>query len=168
MNNYNRIQTPTGRCDEKLTAGDTSLIALNLSATDYAILMTARYFFASFANPNGAAWVSIMLYSDDFFPNHYDSPRIVQSVLALVHEIRTSRRSMLRFSNPHCLDCANIVTAAERHLIAILQDVRAGKLSSATTHTMMLCEGHETKGVLDAVERLLVTSEKSEVCASKS
>ena len=168
MSKNNHIQRPTQRCDQAPNAGDTSLIALNLSAMDYAILMAARYFFTSFADPNGAAWVSVVLSSDDFFPGHHDSPRMVQAVLALVHEIRTSRRSTLRFSSPHCLDCVNIVTAAERHLTAIIQDMRAGRFSSATTHAMLLCEGHEIKGVLDAAERLLGTSGNSEFCAAKS
>lgn len=151
----NPIQFPTQRCDQKPVPGDTSLIALDLSATDYAVLMAARYFFAAFANPEAATWLSVMLGSDDFFPNHDDSPRVVQSVLAVVHEIRISRKSMLRFSNPHCLDCANIVTAAERHLISILSDMRRENLSSAATHAMLLCEGHETHGVMDAVQCLI-------------
>ena len=116
--------------------------------------MAARYFFASFAKAKGAAWLSVVLCSQDFFPHHSDSPAIVQAVLEVVHTIRTSRKSMLRFSNPHCLDCANIVTAAERHLMTILRNVRSGNLSGATTHAMLLCEGHETAGVLKAAARL--------------
>jgi hypothetical protein len=154
MNRHNRIHTPTQRCDQKPSAGDASLISLNLSVTNYSILMAARYFFASFANPSGAAWMSVVLCSDDFFPNHAYSSGIAQSVLAVVHEIRTSRQSTLRFSNPHCLDCANIVTAAERHLVAILRDVRSRNMSGAMIHAMLLCEGNDTKGVLDAAARL--------------
>jgi hypothetical protein len=164
MNKYNPIPIPTRRCDQKPAPTDTTLIELNLDATDYATLMSARYFFASFANPEGAAWLSVILCSQDFYPNHFDSPAIVQAVLEVVHKIRTSRTSMLRFSNPHCLDCANIVTAAERHLMAILRDVRSSNLSGATTHAMLLCEGHETAGVLSAAGRLTDILENKQTC----
>ena len=150
----NRIQPPIRRCDQKARPGDRLLTALDLCATDYSVLMTARYFFSSFANPNEASWMSVILSSEDFFPNHCNSPAIVQSVLRVVHAIRTSRKSMLRFSNPHCLDCNNIVTAAECHFIAILAHVRSGNFSSATTHAMLLCEGNDMTGVLGAVTRL--------------
>ena len=164
MSKHNLIPTSTQRCNQKPAPTDTTLIALNLDATDYATLMSARYFFASFADPKGAAWLSVVLCSQDFYPNHCDSSAIVQAVLELVHKIRTSRTSMLRFSNPHCLDCANIVTAAERHLMAILHGARSGNLSEATTHAMLLCEGHETAGVLAAATRLTDLLEKNRTC----
>ena len=154
MTKPNRIQPPTRRCDQKVSPGDRLLTALDLCATDYCVLMTARYFFVSFTNPKEAAWMSVILSSEDFFPNHCNSPAIVQSVLRVVHAIRTSRRPMLRFSNPHCLNCNNIVTAAECHFIAILSHVRSGNFSTATTHAMLLCEGNDMKGVLGAVTRL--------------
>jgi hypothetical protein len=164
MSKYRPLPNPTQRCNQKPAPTDTTLITLNLDATDYATLMTARYFFASFANPNGAAWLSVVLCSQDFFPDHSDSPAIVQAVLEVVHKIRTSRTSMLRFSNPHCLDCANIVTAAERHLITILRNIRSGNSSGAATHAMLLCEGHETAGVLAAAARLTQVLKGNQAC----
>jgi len=164
MSKHNPIPNPTQRCNQRPAPTDTALIALNLNATDYATLMVARYFFASFADPKGAAWLSVVLCSQDFFPHHSNSPAIVQAVLEVVHKIRTSRTSMLRFSNPNCLDCANIVTAAERHLMTILQNVRSGNLSGATAHAMLLCEGHETAGVLAAAARLTALLENNRTC----
>lgn len=155
MTKHNPIQTPFQRCDQRASAGDVSLVGLNLSATDYAILMVSRYFFASFANPKGGAWTTVILHSQDFFPAHTNSPEIVQAVLELVYKIRTSRRSVLRFSSPLCLDCANIVTAAERHIMSILQAVRGNQHSTAMTHAIMLSEGHETVGILRAAKRLV-------------
>ena len=148
------IYAPMGRCDQKPSPTDTSLIALNLASTEYAVLMTARYFFASYANPKGAAWMSVFLGCDDFFPGHKNALEIAQSVLQLVHEIRQSRTSTLRFSNPHCLDCANIVTSSERHLIMILRDLDERRTSSATTHALLLCEGNEIQGTINAARQL--------------
>ena len=161
MTKSNRIQPPIQRCDQKARPGDRPLTALHLCATDYSVLMTARYFFSSFANPKEAAWMSVILSSEDFFPNHCNSPAIVQSVLRVVHAIRTSRKSTLRFSNPHCLDCNNIATAAECHFIAILAHVRSGNFSNATTHAMLLCEGNDMTGVLGAVTRLTELTEEA-------
>lgn len=145
---------PTHQCDEEGVPGDKPLDALDLSATDYGVLMAARYFFSSFVDPSKAAWLSVMLGSDDFFPEHRDSLRVVQSVLAVVHEIRSSRSSALRFSNPHCLDCAHIVTGEERHMMAMMRDIRSGTHSGAVTHAMLLCEGNAVDGLLYAGEVL--------------
>jgi len=153
--NNHPMQIPQGRCGQKMQQIDTTLTALNLSAEDYGVLMAARYYFASFAQPEKMSWMTVILACDDFFPQYCDAPRMAQTVLAMVHEIRISRKSTLRFSNPHCLDCANVVTAEERHLVLMLAALRAGDTSPARTHALLLCEGNETDDLLRAAQVLI-------------
>ena len=100
----NALNIATGRCHQAAQEGDVSLTSLQLEATEYAILSAARFFFSSFANPETPSWMTVVIASEDFFPVK-DSPRIVQAILVVVHEVRLARKSTLRFSNPHCVDC---------------------------------------------------------------
>lgn len=149
------LNVPLRLCSQKNQPGDTCLSALDLSSTDYAILMAARYFFASFARPDDHSWMTVILSCQDFFPAQRDSLLVAQSVLALVHEIRISRKSTLRFSNPHCLDCANVITAEERHLMSMINAHREGRVSSAATHAILLCEGNGINRVLNSVAQVI-------------
>lgn len=143
------------RCGDTGGPNDMLLSELMLPSTDYAALMAARYFFSSLAKPSDAAWLNVFLCSHKFFPNQNNSAQVAQSVLAVVQEIRTSRRSTLRFSNPNCLDCSNFVTDEERHLVLMLRDTRFGSFSSARTHAMLLCEGNNIDALLQAVGQLV-------------
>ena len=142
------------RCNQSMMPGGTPIGELDLSPVEFSILCAARFFFASFAEPNSQSWLSVVLSSEDFFPKG-DSPLIVKNVLTMVHELRTSRKSVLRFSSPRCIDCSAILTAEERHIIMMLKELQRGSHSSASTHAMLLCEGNETGGLLKASETLL-------------
>ena len=150
----NALNIATDRCHQAAQEGDVSLTSLQLEATEYAILSAARFFFSSFANPETPSWMTVVIASEDFFPVK-DSPRIVQAILVVVHEVRLARKSTLRFSNPHCVDCQNNVTAEERHFISMFRKMRANGPEAAVIHAMLLCEGNQTSSLLESVTKLI-------------
>ena len=157
MNNRpknNALHIPKSRCHQAAQEGDVSLASLELEATEYSILSAARFFFSSFANPETPSWMTVVIASEDFFPVK-DSARIVQSILIVIHEVRVSRKSTLRFSNPHCVDCQNNVTAEERHFISMVRKMNSNRPEAAVTHAMLLCEGNQTTNLLVSVGHLI-------------
>ena len=150
----NALNIATGRCHQAAQEGNVSLTSLQLEATEYAILSAARFFFSSFANPETPSWMTVVIASEDFFPVK-DSPRIVQAILVVVHEVRLARKSTLRFSNPHCVDCQNNVTAEERHFISMFRKMRANGPEAVVIHAMLLCEGNQTSILLESVNKLI-------------
>ena len=150
----NALNIATGRCHQAAQEGDVSLTSLQLEATEYAILSAARFFFSSFANPETPSWMTVVIASEDFFPVK-DSPQIVQAILVVVHEVRLARKSTLRFSNPHCVDCQNNVTAEERHFISMFRKMSTNRPEAAVIHAMLLCEGNQTSSLLESVNKLI-------------
>ena len=137
------------------TNGQTGQVAMNSldpDYLDYAFLTAARFFFVSFSEASEDAWVSTMLSPESFFPGA-NSAEMMRRTLGVVHEMRLSRQSMFSYSNPRCLRCSAIVTADERHLLQMVQHVRAGRHSAAVLSAMMLCEGNDTDRMLHAVRR---------------
>ena len=98
--------------------------------------------------------MTVVIASEDFFPVK-DSPRIVQAILVVVHEVRLARKSTLRFFNPHCVDCQNNVTAEARHFISMFRKMSANRRKAAVIHAMLLCEGNQTSRLLDSVNKLI-------------
>jgi len=137
------------RCRGNLRRGETPLDAMNVDAVAYSFLTAARYFFVSFSESSEAAWVTVMLGSEHFFPGS-NSAEKMRRALAVVHEMRTSRRSTFRFSNPRCEHCASIVTQDERHLLQLVQHARSGRVSMLASSAMLLCEGQTTDRVIAA------------------
>ncbi|MEO0637941.1 MAG: hypothetical protein AAFY73_15020, partial [Pseudomonadota bacterium] len=74
--------------------------------------------------------------------------------LRYVQAMRLSRVNIFRFSNPFCACCQDKLTEHERLFISALGCVRDEAWSEASTHAMILCEGHSTSAMLDAAERL--------------
>lgn len=142
------------RCNQNNNTSNISIAELNLNAEDYAVLITARYFFASFAEPDQTLWTQPVLHSDAFFPHHSDHRANVQAVLHYIQTIRSTRRSVLMFSNPGCSCCSSIVTEPERHMIEILRNIQHGQRSKAHTHALLLCEGNDVGHVMQAATKL--------------
>jgi len=146
-----RGENKVSGCQNKLSSGDVRLSSLQVDMIDFGFLTAARYFFVSFTDKNQSAWVAAVLGSDGFFPDktHAEAMRLA---LAVVHEMRTSRRSCFRFSNPRCAGCSAIVTQDERYLLQLVQHARAGRKSQMASTAMMLCEGNTIDRVIRTAE----------------
>ncbi|MEM6890311.1 MAG: hypothetical protein AAF636_19575 [Pseudomonadota bacterium] len=139
-------------CPGQRSSGDTSLVALNADYIDFAFLSAARYFCVAFSDGDDkAAWVTAILGADSFFP-HGSSAEKMRRALSVVQEMRISRKSIFRFSNPRCQTCSAIVTQDEKYLLQLIQAVRKGQISQAASTAMLLCEGNTTEQLIAAAE----------------
>ena len=137
-------------CHAKPTGSDCYLASLQTDTIDFAFLTAARFFCVSFSNGDHCAWVTAILGAESFFPGPNSSEKM-RKALAVVHEMRSSRKSVFRFSNPRCTGCSAIITQDERYLLQMVQQARFGQMSKANSFAMMLCEGNATDRVLAAV-----------------
>lgn len=155
--------TNSRRCGQIDPNGrDVLLRKLNLDEFEFAVLSAARHFFASFASPSEGFWVSAFLRAENFFPGNA-SAETMRLVLDMVQKIRMSRKSTLRFSNPHCECCAPFATEEERYLVQMLQAAGRNDLSTLYMSSMLLCEGHETDHVHTSIRRVLAMKEKTDL-----
>ena len=139
----------TRSCSKLPTPRDIPIKDLDTDQIDQAFLSASRFFFLSFAESDSSAWLTAILGSQCFFHGP-GSAEIMRRALAVVHEMRTSRRSMFRFSNPRCAGCSSIVTQDERYLLQMIQAARRGESSKTASMAMLLCEGNPTDAVIGA------------------
>lgn len=139
-------------CNFPIRPGDIRLRDLDMDETDFAVLTAARFFFMSFSDASGSPWLTMFLSTEDLFPG-LNSAETMCRLLAVVHEMRLSRKSTMQFSNPRCERCTSIITEEERHLIQMIQAIRENRISRAASSAMLLCEGNEIDELLRLVER---------------
>ena len=148
----NMLNNPS--CNRVAQDSEILLDDLNLKPIEHSILTAARFYFSSFARPEESAWMNVVMFSERFFPGE-NSSKIAQALLIVVHEIRISRRSTLRFQDPVCINCKNKATTEERHFILMIKEVRLKRRATALTHAMLLCEGNNTSELLRAITKLV-------------
>ena len=141
-------------CNRVAQDDEISLDYLNLKPIEHSILTAARFYFSSFARPEESSWMNVVMFSERFFPGE-NSSKIAQALLIVVHEIRISRRSTLRFQDPVCIKCKNRATTEERHFVLMIKEVWSKRSATALTHAMLLCEGNKTSDLLRAINKLV-------------
>ena len=141
-------------CNRVAQDDEISLDYLNLKPIEHSILTAARFYFSSFARPEESAWMNVVMFSERFFPGE-NSSKIAQALLIVVHEIRISRRSTLRFQDPICINCKNRATTEERHFVLMIKEVWLKHSATALTHAMLLCEGNKTSDLMRAINKLV-------------
>ena len=132
---------------ERCEAGNVPLETCNTDAIDFGFFLAARYFFNSFSKYDPCSCVMKMLTIESLFPG-LDIAVEMRRSLACIHEMRMSRRSLLRFSNPRCKRCSAIVTQDELYLLRLIQHARAGCGSKVAFSALLLCEGNATELVV--------------------
>jgi len=128
-----------------------SLNSLGADGVEFAFLTAARFFFTSFSGQDPSEWVTAILGTENFFPGPYSAEKM-RRTLAVVHEMRTSRRSVFSYSNPRCPRCSNMATQDERHLLQMIQYARQGRHSMMVSSAMLLCEGQDTDRLIAAAK----------------
>ncbi|MEL6734315.1 MAG: hypothetical protein AAFO98_00315 [Pseudomonadota bacterium] len=83
-----------------------------------------------------------------------EGPAIAYAVLNVMRTMREARKSTFRYNNPGCSCCRKRVSNCERLLLNAFHLTRHGDRSSAQMELLMLCEGHDTRSVLTAMEQL--------------
>ncbi len=82
------------------------------------------------------------------------APATVFAVFHVIQQMRRSRRSCFRFSNPDCAGCAAQLCAHERLLLNTCRALARGRPDEAAAHAMILCEGNDTGPFLHEMARL--------------
>ncbi len=116
-------------------------------------LAIARYQFQSFAMPELESWSRALPHADRLFGRDA-APGLVCAVQRAVHAMRCARKSVFRFSNPDCGRCAARITGHERLLMNTLRSILADRPSDAEAHAMILCEGNDTRVLIDEMRAL--------------
>lgn len=136
-------------CDKRPSSDTIQLCTLAPDTIDFAFISATRFFFLAYAGNDHAAWMSAILGAPDFFPQG-DSNEAMRRTLLIVHEMRIARRSNFHFSNPRCPCCSAEATKDERYLLQMVQAARAGQVSNVASNALMLCEGSDTRGIIEA------------------
>lgn len=84
-------------------------------------------------------------------------PRMAFGLLRVLQAVRTKRRTVFRFVNPCCENCAVHLSHYERYLMRTIRFVRMGDLPSAQMEALLLCEGFDTGTTLQAIAELNTT-----------
>lgn len=141
-------------CPRQASGKETALVDAGFDQVEHSILEICRFFFQTFAQPTCQSWLHALQRADHVFdPEH--SAQTAFSILAMVQAMRASRKSSFRFNNPYCPGCAQLLTEHERQFMGVFRGLRAGHLSEAQTHAMLLCEGHDTTAFLDRTASLV-------------
>lgn len=141
---------PPNRCRHPKPSGHIRVTDAGFDAFELGTLEIMRHYFATFGNPATQSWMRALELSFVHFPQVTALTQSVK-ILAAVQAMRRSRRSMFCFSSPTCPDCAQVLTDAERHLMAAIHCIRIGRSREAQTHAMLLCEGNDATEFLAAV-----------------
>ncbi|MEM1363264.1 MAG: hypothetical protein AAGF94_16375 [Pseudomonadota bacterium] len=115
--------------------------------------------------PESQAWLYANSVAEYGFPR-LQAPLISARALDMVQGLRVSRRSNFTFSNPFCVQCAQIVTPHERLMILCLSAYRAERADQAEAHALLLCEGNPMERFLIETQNLaaLLPRRASEAC----
>ncbi|MEO9650243.1 MAG: hypothetical protein ABJ360_04015 [Roseobacter sp.] len=129
-----------------------SLVDAGYDPVEMAVLEIARCYWQTFAVPQSQSWLYAISYAERHFGGTASN-----KILSAVQAMRMSRISCFRFNNPVCPECAAIVSEHERQFINTFIAMRSRRRGSAETHAMILCEGNDTRSLLDRMDDLVQT-----------
>lgn len=124
------------------------------SAEQVAVLEIMRFFFVAYSDPGRHAWETAFSHARKAF-GETRGPVMAAKVLEMVQAMRYSRKSVFRFSNPYCECCRLRISNSERHMLDAVCALRRGDTVGARANALVLCEGFETDGFLDAARNLV-------------
>lgn len=121
-------------------------------------LSTARFFFQSYTEPDGHAWMDAFWRAEREFAVPYGAT-IAQAIVIVINELRSSRARGFAYQNPYCTNCSAFMTNEERYLVLSLRAIRKGNRTAASTNALLLCESEDTSRFLAALQRLVAILE---------
>lgn len=147
MDDFNTPRSCGGRPARK----ERYVAEMGYGVDERAILAIARHYFLTFADPASQAWMRAQMLARCTFEGDHGH-KVSDAVLSFVRELRMARNSSFRFSNPDCPGCANILCECERQIMGVIIAVRRNQPSSAHGHALLLCEGNNIDGLLEAAD----------------
>lgn len=136
----------------------TPIEALSFTPTERAILNTARFYFATFAIPDGHDWLAALSTSLRFFGDD-SGPHAALAILGAVQAMRRARRSAFRFNAADCPCCFNYISDHEKLFMNSLTAIAGGRPDAASGFAMLLCEGNKTDPFLQSLITVVQTCE---------
>ncbi|MEL6522863.1 MAG: hypothetical protein AAFQ66_17975 [Pseudomonadota bacterium] len=127
------------------------IASISFDAAELHVLEIGRFFWQSFAIPETCSWLMALTKAEEFFQDRGD---IGLRVLSAIQAKRLSRSSCFRFNNPTCPACSEYITEHERQFMDVLRATRHDRPGSARTHAMLLCEGNDTKMLMERMRDL--------------
>jgi hypothetical protein len=121
----------------------------NLDAFEVGLLAVLRNFCTSFSAPQSQAWMNAYGIATERWGISI-GPKAAQSLLTVAEAMRRSRPTVFVFSSPTCLICREHITPNERQFMQVIHAARRGNIGVAQTAAMMLCEGGDTLGFVQA------------------
>lgn len=135
--------------------GSVALVTLNLSYEMIGVLDVMR---ALFSGWSGHANRQVPPASDvaEVWFGRGTGLDVARLVISLVSAMRSARRSVFRFSNPLCPVCRELVTPHELSLLGVIIHASAGRKADSRADAMVVCEGFDERGVVEAAQSLAV------------
>lgn len=142
--------------EQKTMSKDMTISVAGLDFHEEMMLAIFRQFLLAYTDVKQLHWerafeITVTAYGTK------DGPNIAFALLKVLQAVRTERRTVFRFVNPCCENCAALLSDYERHLMRTISFVRKGDMTSAQMEALILCEGFDTRPTLQAVNELNVT-----------
>lgn len=134
----------------------------NYDQDEVAILHLSRLYFLAHTDPMKPHWDAAMDFSELMFGPEY-GPLIAYCVTEVLQNMRESRKTTFRFTNPCCAKCAARLTNNERLLTSTISAFRKGDSLRAKMNALILCEGFDSGPMLKAIGRLTKTLDQVRV-----
>lgn len=139
--------------EHKFESKDTTIAAAGLDFHEEMMLAIFRQFLLAYTDLKQPHWerafeISVTAYGAK------QGPCISFGLLKILQAVRAARRTVFRFVNPCCENCAAKLSDYERHLMRTISFVRRGDMSSAQMEALLLCDGSDTRPTIRAIEGL--------------
>ena len=145
--------TSTRNCPRQLQTREIARSCAGFDPVESTLLTLVRFFAESFAMPQTQSWLRSIDYAAHYFGSDKGAV-ITQRLLFALQAMRETRRSEFNFSTPSCEVCSEIVTEHERRFMAAIRNVRRGRASPMVTELMFLCEGNDTRKLIECINNL--------------
>ena len=113
------------------------------------MLVVLRHFLTSFAKPETQAWIMAFGIAGERW-GVSDGARMAQGLLAVVQAVAGSRHLPIRFSDPLCPRCRELVTPDEAAMLMMLHHMRRDDTAAARLALADLTDGRMDVAVIRA------------------
>ncbi|MEM6588290.1 MAG: hypothetical protein AAF641_07550 [Pseudomonadota bacterium] len=144
---------PKGCGNQRPGRGECYVSDVDLDPVEYNCLRLARTILLFMGDPSSPLRRVDVQDAAEVF-GEVASKDIICAMTDLFSAIHLIRKSPFIFSNPHCINCREILTENERRVMLALAATRRGKRSAAAAHVMLVCEGNPDVPVHQDLKRL--------------
>ncbi len=119
------------------------------------ILLIARFFFQANDEPTSRAWKNAFLAAEKVFPPPFGAS-IAHAVSLSIDHICASRIRPFEYYKVSADDKNSLITDEERYFLHTLKFIREKRNSFARTNALMVCEGPNIEGFMQAIKGIVI------------